>query len=229
MSKEGSVAPKERVNITYKPATGDAQQQVELPLKILMLGEFTGRADERPVEERTPISIDKDTFNQVMAEQKLAVETSVPNRLTEEPGAELTVKLQVRSLSDFTPDGIAAQVPELVKLLELLAGVDRPLSELVGELPHPTLVHKQVQCPWALKGTVMRILNERFSDANVDLLDGIKVFDERGWVQVLPDPDEPLIHIYAEGETEEASAELEAELRGIVTDAISREEIAAHS
>ena len=45
----------------------------------------------------------------------------------------------------------------------------------------------------------MRVLNERFADRDVDLLDGIKVFDERGWVQVLPDPDEPLIHIYAEG------------------------------
>jgi mannose-1-phosphate guanylyltransferase/phosphomannomutase len=116
----------------------------------------------------------------------------------------------------------------LVKLLELLAGVDLPLSELVGGLPQPTLVHKQVQCPWALKGTVMRILNERFADGNVDLLDGIKVFDERGWVQALPDPDEPLIHVYAEGATQEASAELEDELRSIVADTTNREEIAAH-
>ena len=45
----------------------------------------------------------------------------------------------------------------------------------------------------------MRVLNERFADADVDLRDGIKVFDERGWVQVLPDPDEPLVHLYAEG------------------------------
>ena len=46
----------------------------------------------------------------------------------------------------------------------------------------------------------MRVLNERFADRELDLLDGIKVFDERGWVQVLPDPDEPLIHLYAEGD-----------------------------
>ncbi|HEX7083478.1 MAG TPA: sugar phosphate nucleotidyltransferase [Gaiellaceae bacterium] len=117
----------------------------------------------------------------------------------------------------------------LVKLLEALSGVDRPLSELVADLPHPTLVHKQVQCPWALKGTVMRILNERFADANVDLLDGIKVFDERGWVQVLPDPDEPLIHIYAEGSSEEGSAELESELREMVVGTIDREEIGART
>ena len=103
----------------------------------------------------------------------------------------------------------------LCKLLELLATQERrPLSELVRELPRPTLIHRQVPCPWALKGTVMRVLNERFADADVDLRDGIKVFDERGWVQVLPDPDEPLMHLYAEGETDEESAELEAEIRG---------------
>ena len=42
------------------------------------------------------------------------------------------------------------------------------------------------------------------------------MFDERGWAQVLPDPDEPLVHIYAEGDDEEASAELEAELHALV-------------
>ena len=34
--KEGSVAPKERVNITYKPAIGNAKEEVELPLKMLI-------------------------------------------------------------------------------------------------------------------------------------------------------------------------------------------------
>jgi mannose-1-phosphate guanylyltransferase/phosphomannomutase len=128
---------------------------------------------------------------------------------------------------EFLPayDAIAS----LCKLLELLAPVRRPLSELVRELPRPTLVHRQVQCPWAMKGTVMRILNERFADRDVDLLDGIKVFDDRGWSQVLPDPDEPLIHIYAEGHTDEQSEELEEELRTLVTDVIEREEIGARS
>ena len=114
----------------------------------------------------------------------------------------------------------------LCKLLELLATQEpRKLSELVRELPKPTLIHRQVQCPWALKGIVMRVLNERFADANVDLLDGIKIFDERGWSQVQPDPDEPLVHLFAEGETEEASRELESELRELVAEVIDREEI----
>jgi mannose-1-phosphate guanylyltransferase/phosphomannomutase len=107
-------------------------------------------------------------------------------------------------------------VASLVKLLELLAPVRRPISEIVAELPQPTLVHRQLACPWSLKGHVMRVLNERMAGREVDLTDGIKVFDERGWAQVLPDPDEPLLHLYAEGETVEASEQLVDELRGMV-------------
>ena len=121
-------------------------------------------------------------------------------------------------------------IASLCKLLELLAAVEQPLSTLVSQLPRPTLIHRQVQCPWALKGTVMRVLNERYADGDVDLTDGIKIFfDERGWVQVLPDADEPVIHLYAEGDTTESSEDLERELRTLVTDVIEREEIGARS
>jgi len=126
---------------------------------------------------------------------------------------------------EFLPayDAIAS----LCKLLELLAPVRRPLSELVGDLPKPTLVHRQLPCPWALKGTVMRVLTERFRDQKVDLLDGIKVFEDRGWAQVLPDPDEPLVHIYAEGRTDEDSKALEEEFRHLVEEIMASESAAA--
>jgi mannose-1-phosphate guanylyltransferase/phosphomannomutase len=114
-------------------------------------------------------------------------------------------------------------VASLCKLLELLAPVRRPLSELVADLPASTLVHRQLNCPWTLKGTVMRLLTERFRDQEVDLLDGIKVFDDRGWAQVLPDPDEPLVHIYAEGRTEEESQQLEGEFRHLVEEIMQTE------
>lgn len=117
----------------------------------------------------------------------------------------------------------------LCKLLELLAPVRRPLSELVGGLPSPTLLHRQLPCPWALKGLVMRILNERLADRHVDLTDGIKLFDERGWGQVLPDADEPLVHIYAEGGTAEDSAALEADLRAMVEQIMAEEEATSRS
>ena len=121
---------------------------------------------------------------------------------------------------DFVPayDGMAS----LCKLLALLAPVDRPLSEIVGELPESTVVHRQVRCPWARKGTVMRVLTERTKGKEVDVTDGIKVYDERGWAQVLPDPDEPLVHIYAEGKTPEDGASLESEFQALVEEIVGR-------
>jgi mannose-1-phosphate guanylyltransferase / phosphomannomutase len=117
-------------------------------------------------------------------------------------------------------------VASLCTLLELLARSERPVSELVAELPVSHVVHRQIACPWALKGLVMRVLAERLKDRQLDLTDGIKVLDERGWVEVLPDPDEPLVHIYAEGANGEASAELEAELHALVGEAMSGQESA---
>ena len=120
-------------------------------------------------------------------------------------------------------------VASLVNLLELLAPVGRPISELVAELPRPTLVHRQLACPWSMKGLVMRVLNERLAGRDLDLTDGIKVFAERGWSQVLPDPDEPLLHLYAEGETLEESEALADELRTAIEEIQQGEAAAART
>ncbi len=128
---------------------------------------------------------------------------------------------------DFVPayDATAS----LCKLLELLAPVEKPLSALVADLPERTLVHERLPCPWSLKGLVMRVLTERLKGREVDLLDGIKVFDERGWAHVLPDPDEPLLHLRAEGGTSDESAALEADLRSLIDEVLSSVEASSLS
>ena len=73
----------------------------------------------------------------------------------------------------------------------------------------------------------MRVLTERLRDRELDLMDGIKVFEERGWAQILPDPDQPIVHIYAEGRTEEDSKALEAEFRAMVEEIMQSEGAAA--
>lgn len=134
MAKEGSVAPRERINIRYKPATGDAMEDVELPLKMLFIGDYTGRPDPRPLEDRKPINIDKDNFNQVLAEHDLALNLSVPDALSGEPGAALEVKLKFKSLADFGPERVAQQVPELKKLVELRQAITA-LKGPLGNVP----------------------------------------------------------------------------------------------
>jgi type VI secretion system protein ImpB len=154
--KEGSVAPKERVNITYKPATGNAKEEVELPLKLLMLGDYTQRPDPRPVEERKPINVDKDNFSKVMAEQKLSLNLAVKDRLSEQEDNELNVNLKFRRLSDMEPAAIANQVPELKKLLELRAA----LTALKGPLGNEKAFRNKIQTILNDPAQRNRIINE---------------------------------------------------------------------
>ncbi len=137
MGKDSSVAPKERVNIVYKPDTGDQKEEVELPLKMLVMGDFIGRDDDKNLDERKAINIDKDNFNDVMEGQGLSVEMSVPNHLSDvkdgEERANLSTKLNFKNMRDFEPDTIAKEVPELKKLLDLrdaLTALKGPLGNV---------------------------------------------------------------------------------------------------
>lgn len=118
MAKEGSIAPKERINVTFKPATGNAQEDVELPLKLLVLGDFIQREDERKVEDRKPVGIDKDSFDEVLAKQELSLTLGVPNQL-DQNAEELAVSININSMKDFNPANLVEQIPELKKLMEL--------------------------------------------------------------------------------------------------------------
>ena len=129
---DGSVAPRERVNIRYESATGDMQEERELPLKMLFVGDYTLREDDTPVADRKPIDVNKDNFSKVMEGQKLKLKFGVDNKLEEgENPGELAVDLEFKSLKDFTPERVAEQVPELNKLLELrqaLTALKAPLG-----------------------------------------------------------------------------------------------------
>lgn len=141
MAKEASVAPKERVNIVYRPATGDAKEEVELPLRILVMGDFTQSPDDRMLEEREPVNIDKDNFNEVLKEQKIGLNLTVPNKISGEPDDELSVNLNFESIKDFEPEAIARKTPELSKLMELREA----LTALKGPLSNVPAFRKKLQ------------------------------------------------------------------------------------
>jgi len=157
MAKEGSVAPKERINVTFKPATGGAQEEIELPLKLLVLGDFTQRADDRKIEDRKPISIDKNNFDEVLGKQELSLTFAVPNRLQdEETDDELPVQLRINSMKDFNPAAVVDQVPELKKLMELRDA----LVALKGPLGNAPAFRKAIESVLSDDDSRDRVLGE---------------------------------------------------------------------
>lgn len=143
MAKEGSVAPKERVNIVYKADIGGAEEEVELPFRFLVVGDFTGKEQpDVPVEQRTLVSVDKTNFDDVLAGQQVSVDMNVPNELQEgQEGEELAVSLRFENMKDFTPDAITQQVPELSGLVALRDA----LTMLKGPLGNIPTFRKQLE------------------------------------------------------------------------------------
>ncbi|KTC71642.1 hypothetical protein Lbir_1497 [Legionella birminghamensis] len=117
--KDQSVAPKERVNIVYKPSIEGAEEMVELPLRQLVLGEFSNKPSKLPLEKRQTVSINKDNFNQILKLHDIKISTRVLNRLSNNKNDYIPLELKIQSLHDFEPDNIVRQVPELKRLMEL--------------------------------------------------------------------------------------------------------------
>jgi mannose-1-phosphate guanylyltransferase/phosphomannomutase len=100
---------------------------------------------------------------------------------------------------DFLPsfDGAAA----LVKLIALLGRSGESLAQVAARVPDIAIMRTEVETPFEQKGLVMRTLMEQLAeeDSELVLIDGIKVLSATGWVLVVPDPEEPTTHVWAEG------------------------------
>jgi type VI secretion system protein ImpB len=131
MAKEGSIAPEERINIIYK-SVKEGEVQGELPLNILVLGDFKGVKDETLLEDRELMQISsKEDFRRELAAQQIGINLSVPDRLTNDPDSRLNVNLKFRSMADFGPEGLLKQIPALVELKRMrdaLSGLKGPLE-----------------------------------------------------------------------------------------------------
>jgi mannose-1-phosphate guanylyltransferase/phosphomannomutase len=94
-------------------------------------------------------------------------------------------------------------VATFINVLALLAETGLKLSKIVSQQPRIHIVHETVVTPWEQKGMVMRTLVERAAPGReLVLVDGVKVMHDDGWALILPDPEEPLTHVWAEGTTD---------------------------
>ncbi|EET3960155.1 type VI secretion system contractile sheath small subunit, partial [Escherichia coli] len=98
--------------------TGGGQKKVELPLKLLVAGDFSNGQEERPLSERIKMDVNKNNFNAVLADISPSVRLNVENTLAGD-GSEESISLTFRNMNDFTPEQIARQIPRLKAMLAM--------------------------------------------------------------------------------------------------------------
>ncbi|MEL4014409.1 type VI secretion system contractile sheath small subunit [Dryocola clanedunensis] len=110
--------PKARVNIKLDVHTGGAQKKVELPLKLVVMGDYSNGQEQRPLSDREKININKNNFDSVLSELSPAINISVENTLAGD-GSEEAVRLNFSGVKDFEPEQVARQIPQLRAMLAM--------------------------------------------------------------------------------------------------------------
>ena len=113
-----SEVPKARVNIKLDLHTGGAQRNVELPLKLMLMGDYSNGAEQRPLSERNKVNVDKNNFDNVLAEFSPILRVAVENTLIGD-GSDTSVELKFQSIKDFEPEQVERQLPQLRALLAM--------------------------------------------------------------------------------------------------------------
>ena len=105
-----------RVNIALSLADGHDKEEKELPLKLLVLGDFSQAAPKDPLHARKRHTLNDDSFNTTLAKLNPKLNLQVANHIYPDK-EDLKVDLSFSHIKDFKPDGIIDQVPELKRLL----------------------------------------------------------------------------------------------------------------
>ncbi len=110
--------PKARINLKLALHTGGAQKKVELPLKLLTVGDFSNGKENRPLSEREKINVNKNNFDSVLSEFNPEISLVVKNTLTGQDSEE-NIRLQFSCMKDFEPAQVACQIPQLRAMLAM--------------------------------------------------------------------------------------------------------------
>jgi len=103
-----------------------------------------------------------------------------------------------------------------VKLLEMMAATKTRLGAMRKKYEHLIRQSVSVPCPWSQKGTVMRKLIIGTEEKERQLIDGVRVFEDGGWVLVAPDRTTAAFNILAESESSEGTKDLIKRYRSLV-------------
>lgn len=110
--------PKARINLKLDLHTGGASKKTELPLKLLVAGDFSHGREISPLSERSKVNISKNNVDSVLSEYSPNVNLTVKNTLADD-GSEDNISLTFQSMKDFTPEQVSRQIPQLKAMLSM--------------------------------------------------------------------------------------------------------------
>ena len=99
----------------------------------------------------------------------------------------------------------------VAKILETLVKEDKPLSELIAELPVYYQEKLKIECPDDQKQEVMANIAKEIKDTtdfNLDTTDGVKILKDDGWVIIRPSGTEPIFRCFAESDSQDKANEM---------------------
>ena len=119
------------MQITYDVEDGGATASRELPLVAGVVSDLSGDAND-PVDygERQFVEVEQGRVDSLMKRIRPELKFSVKDEISGEQDAEIAVNLEFESIEDFSPLGVAAQIPQTAKLLE----ARRQLADLYGKI-----------------------------------------------------------------------------------------------
>ena len=142
MSTE-SQASAERINLVYRSSSPDGSRDVELPFRVLVLGNFSGCEEAEYFGEQQPININLDNFSIVMESLSPQIKLVAPDKLGENQDEVLSFSFVFKNIDDFNPRNLIEQCPELSSLAKLRQSLfdmressvsDESLSQYIKEL-----------------------------------------------------------------------------------------------
>ena len=139
MSKKDSVQKRlqkvrpPRVQMTYDVEIGDAIENKELPFVMGVVGDFGGNSEveKKRLKDRSFVNIDRDNFDQVLERAAPRLAMKVEDKISGKD-QKLAVELNFRSLDDFEPQNVAAQVGPLKELLDMRNRLTQLLGKMEG-------------------------------------------------------------------------------------------------
>jgi len=108
--------PPARINLFLEVLKGNAKKKVELPLRLMAVGDFSQTEKATPLADQEKTNINKENFSQVMKSMNLGLDMTVADKL-KGGDAEMKVNLKLNDLASFHPEEVAKQVPQLGRLL----------------------------------------------------------------------------------------------------------------